>query len=138
MVRHHLSLAPDLAEVSRMTAWAEACCGGAGLDDLAFKLVLALEEAVANVVNHAFVGVAPPHRIEVVLDTGDGQVVAEVIDNGRAFDPSTAPEPDLSLPLAERDPGGLGILLIHRMMDRVEYRRSDGKNCLRLEKSRTD
>ena len=138
MVRHHLSLAPDLAEISRLTAWAEACCGEAGLDDLAFKLGLALEEAVANVVNHAFVGLPPPHRIEVVLDLGDGRVVAEIIDNGHAFDPSAAPEPDLSLPLAERDPGGLGILLIHRMMDRVDYRRADGRNRLRLEKSRAD
>jgi anti-sigma regulatory factor (Ser/Thr protein kinase) len=136
MAIHRISLTPDVSEVPRLTEWVEQCCGEAGLDALAFKLVLALEEAVVNVVNHAFAEVPPPHLIEVTLDTGADGIVAEVIDNGRAFDPSAAPEPDLTLPLEQRDPGGLGILLIHRMMDRVDYRRTDGRNRLRLEKSR--
>ena len=62
-------------------------------------------------------------------------MVAEIIDNGRAFDPTAAPAPDLSLPLEQRDPGGLGIHLMRRMIDRVEYRRAGGENRLRLEKS---
>jgi len=59
-----------------------------------------------------------------------------VIDNGHPFDPTAAPEPDLSLPLERRRPGGLGIHLMRSMMDRVHYRRSDGSNILRLEKAR--
>jgi anti-sigma regulatory factor (Ser/Thr protein kinase) len=59
-----------------------------------------------------------------------------VIDNGHPFDPSAVPEPDVSLPLEQRDPGGLGILLIHRMVDRVDYRRVADENRLRLKKSR--
>ena len=70
------------------------------------------------------------------LDITDVGVVATVIDNGGAFDPSEAPEPDVSLPLDKRDPGGLGILLIRRMVDRVEYRRVGNENRLRLEKAR--
>lgn len=59
-----------------------------------------------------------------------------MIDNGQPFDPSAAPEADTSLPLDQRDPGGLGIRLIRRMMDRVEYQRVAGENRLQLEKAR--
>jgi anti-sigma regulatory factor (Ser/Thr protein kinase) len=137
MARHHLSLNPDVGEIPRLIDWVERCCGEAGMPtDLPFQLALALDEAVANVIGHAFAGQAPPHRIEIELDITDTAAVATVIDNGRAFDPSEAPEPDVSLPLDKRDPGGLGILLIRRMVDRVEYRRTGNENRLRLEKSR--
>ena len=53
--------------------------------------------------------------------------------SGAAFDPSAAPPPDLAIPLHQRDPGGLGIHLMRQMTDRVEYRRTDGHNRLRIE-----
>jgi serine/threonine-protein kinase RsbW len=137
MAGHRLSLNPDVGEIPRLIDWVEHCCGEAGVaSDLSFRLSLALDEAITNVIGHAFAGQAPPHRIEIELDIADASVVATVTDNGRAFDPSIAPEPDVSLPLEQRDPGGLGILLIHRMVDRVAYRRVGGENQLRLEKSR--
>ena len=137
MAGHRLAIEPDIGEIPRLIDWIERCCGEAGIaSDLSFRLALALDEAVTNVIGHAFNGQAPPHRIAVELAITDGGVTATVIDNGQAFDPSAAPEPDVSLPLAQRDPGGLGILLIHRMVDSVEYRRVAGENRLRLEKSR--
>jgi anti-sigma regulatory factor (Ser/Thr protein kinase) len=117
--------------------WVERCCGEAGIgSDLSFRLALALDEAVTNVIGHAFAEQMPPYRIAVELDVAGPSLVATVIDNGRAFDPSVMAAPDISLPLAERDPGGLGVLLIRRMVDRVEYSRTGAENRLRLEKSR--
>lgn len=137
MAGHRLEIEPDIGEIPRLVDWVEHCCGEAGIgSDLSFRLTLALDEAVTNVIGHAFTGQALPHRIAVELDITDTSVVATVIDNGRAFDPSAAPEPDISLPLDERDPGGLGILLINRMVDRVDYRRAGDENRLRLEKLR--
>ena len=137
MADHRLVLAPDIAEIPRLLDWVETCCGDAAVaHETVFKLTLALEEAVANVIHHAFAGAAPPHRVEVDLAIGADRVTAEVVDNGRPFDPSAAPEPDRNLPLEQRDPGGLGIHLIRRMMDRVDYSRVDGENRLRLEKTR--
>jgi anti-sigma regulatory factor (Ser/Thr protein kinase) len=137
MVGHRLSLNPDVAEIPRLNDWIERRCGEAGLgDEFSSRLMLALEEAAMNVIAHAFEGMTPPHRIDIQLDITADTVAATVVDNGRPFDPTIAPEPDLSVPLEQRDPGGLGILLIHRMVDRVEYRRSNGRNRLRLEKAR--
>lgn len=137
MAAHRLSLKPDLGEIPRLIEWVERCCGAAGLgSDISFRLALALEEVVANVIHHGFAGRRPPHRIEVRLAIGAASLIATVIDNGIPFDPSSTPDPTLSLPVEQREPGGLGILLIRRMVDRVEYRRVGGENRLRLEKTR--
>ena len=137
MPSHHLTLAPDIAEIPRLLDWVEACCGASGVSgDIASKLALALEEAAANVINHAFGETPPPHHLAVMLTIDADRVAAEIIDNGQAFDPSAIPEPDRTLPLASRDPGGLGIHLIRKMMDRVDYHRVDGENRLKLEKAR--
>lgn len=137
MAEFRLDVAPDIAEIPRLLDWVEASCGECGVaGDTPFKLALVLEEAVANVINHAFSGVPAPHRIAIELAIEDDRVTAEIIDNGHAFDPSAAPDPDRTTPLEQRDVGGLGIHLIRRMMDRVEYRRADGENRLRLEKTR--
>lgn len=137
MPDNRMVLAPDIAEIPKLIAWVETCCHDSAVArETALKLVLALEEATVNVIQHGFDSMPEPHHLEVQLDIAADRVIAAVIDNGRPFDPSTAPEPDLTLPLEQRDLGGLGILFIHRMVDRIEYRHADGHNRLRLEKAR--
>jgi anti-sigma regulatory factor (Ser/Thr protein kinase) len=137
MPSHEFHVQPQVCEVSRLIDWVGSRCGADGLaEDVTFKVTLALEEAVINVIRHAFVGLPPPHSIKVRLDITAASVTAEIIDNGQFFDPTAAPDPDLSLPLEQRRPGGLGIPLMRNMMDRLHYRRSDGNNILRLEKAR--
>lgn len=132
-----LRLEPFLSEIPRLIDWVEARCAAAGVaGDIGMKLALALEEAVANVIRHGLPGSPAPHRIAVRLEIGSAMVAAEVIDNGRPFDPTGAPPPNLSLPLAERQPGGLGIHLMRQLMDGVDYRRSGDSNILRVHKAR--
>ena len=137
MAAHQLDVEPKVSEVPRLNEWVGAHCAAAGVtEDVTFKLTLAIEEAVVNVISHAFEGLPPPHSITVRLDIDARSVAAEITDNGRAFDPTAATDPDLTLPLEARHPGGLGIHLIRRMVDRLRYRRSAGRNILRLEKAR--
>jgi serine/threonine-protein kinase RsbW len=137
MASYDTSITPDLAAVPPLIGWVEERCQEAGLEaGLTFKLMLAIEEAVTNVVSYAFAEAPPPHRIHLRLDIDADRCAAEVIDNGGPFDPSAAQPPDLTGPLEERDPGGLGIHLIRNMADRVEYRREDGQNRLRIETAR--
>ena len=137
MAKHDTTVAPDLSAIPPLIEWVEERCQEAGLSgELAFKLMLAIEEAVTNVVSYAFAEMPPPHRIQVRLNIDNDHCTAEMVDNGRPFDPLAAPPPDLTGPLEERDPGGLGIHLIRNMADRVEYRRVDGQNRLRIETAR--
>ena len=137
MQSDELRLEPLLSEIPRLIEWVEARCAPAGVaGEIAMKLALVLEEAVANVIHHGLPGSPPPHRISVRLDIDADSVAAEVIDNGRPFDPTGAPPPDLSLPLEQRPPGGLGIHLMRELMDGLDYRRSGDSNILRLRKAR--
>ena len=53
-----------------------------------------------------------------------------VSDDGPEFDPLAAAEPDTALGVEERPVGGLGIALVRRLMDAVEYERRGGRNRL--------
>jgi serine/threonine-protein kinase RsbW len=98
-------------------------------DEVSEALVLALEELVANVFEHGAGG-------EVVLSMicDGGQLVAEVVDSGPAFNPLAADDPDIGAGIDERPVGGLGVLLVRALMDRVHYRRSEGHNHVYLTK----
>ena len=137
MAWHETTVAPDLSTIPPLIEWVEARCQEGGLSgELTFKLMLAIEEAATNVVSYAFAEMPPPHRIQIRIDIDDNRCIVEVVDNGRPFDPSAEPPPDLTGPLEERDPGGLGIHLIRNMAARIEYRREDGQNRLRIETAR--
>ena len=137
MASYELGVKPDVCEVPLLIDWVESCCGKEGLaEEFTFKMTLAIEEAVMNVIANAFAGLPPPHSIKVRLDITAQSVAVEIIDNGHPFDPRNAPDPDLSLPLERRNPGGLGVHFMRSMMDRLHYRYTDGNNIFRLEKAR--
>jgi anti-sigma regulatory factor (Ser/Thr protein kinase) len=137
MAARERQVQPHRSEIASLLDWVEASCREHGVaDEIRFSIALALEEAVANVVNHANTGAAPLHPITVRLSITGDVVAAEIIDDGAPFDPTTAPDPDLSLPIEQRHPGGLGIHLMRKLTDRLLYRRSEGRNILRIEKVR--
>ena len=57
------------------------------------------------------------------------------IDNGKPYDPLKKADPDITLPANERPIGGLGIFMVKKTMDDVNYEYADGKNILRLKKN---
>ena len=91
---------------------------------------LAVEEALMNVCLHAYGGKGG--ELSVRAGRFGEDFVVEVEDAGPPFDPTSAPLPDTSAPLEERPVGGLGILLVRRVADRVRWRREDGRNVLTL------
>ena len=137
MAEHELDLEPQICEIPRLIDWVEACCAADAVsDEVRFNMTLVLEEAVTNVVKHAFAEWPAPHLVRVRLEVTAEKVAAIVTDNGQPFDPTGAPDADVSLPLEERVPGGLGSHLMRNRTDRLDDRRSGGNNVLRLEKAR--
>lgn len=112
---------------------ARFCGGNAIRPDVAFKLDLALEEVFSNIVRHGY-GDGRPHEIAVRIERLRGRVRIQIDDDGRPFNPLRAPEADVAAPLDERRPGGLGILLVRRLLDQVRYRRRADGNRLVLVK----
>jgi anti-sigma regulatory factor (Ser/Thr protein kinase) len=100
--------------------------------DLINDLELAADEAVTNVVEHAYqYDVRKSLTLEMRLEKDQVQVLVK--DQGQAYQP-TIQAVDLERHIAERRTGGLGVHLMHAMMDAVDYRREDGQNVLALTK----
>lgn len=127
-----LELNNELSEISRLSETVDEFCAQHRMSgQLAFNLNLVLEEVVTNVIHYAYTDAAP-HRIHVNLTLSDDQVLGEVRDNGRAFDPLALAPPKLDLDLEHREVGGLGVHFLKMLMDEVVYTRNNGENCLRF------
>lgn len=111
-------------------AGAVAC--GLGLEAVD-GMVLAVDEAVTNVIVHGYAG--RDGAIDIDIERRGESVVVRVRDAAPPFDPTQAPAPDLDAPLEERAPGGLGIYLMRRSVDEVVHRvLREGGNELALVK----
>jgi serine/threonine-protein kinase RsbW len=133
-----LHLQNRIAEVARLVDAVESFGTHAGLSpDLTYRLTLSLDEIVSNVIRHGYSD-TNDHVVEVRLSIRDGVVTSVIEDDGHPYDPRESPEPDLSMPVEQRGPGGLGIFLVRQMMDSIDYARRDGKNVLTVTASRRE
>jgi anti-sigma regulatory factor (Ser/Thr protein kinase) len=97
-------------------------------------LQLALEELFINVILYAF-ETGGRHRITLLLTMSGSTLDGELGDDGRPFDPTAYPEPDLDGTVEARKIGGLGIHLARRFFDEWKYERLNDKNILTFKKT---
>ena len=129
-----LVIANDIAEITRAAEFVEEFCTTHGAaPDIAFKINLAVEEALVNTISHGFKDDAR-HAIELRIAIEDDAIVLRISDDAVAFNPLEAPLPDVDAPVNERAVGGLGVFLMRTTMDDVQYIREDGHNKLTLTK----
>ena len=106
----------------------------AGFNDKeVYSVQLATDEAASNIIEHAYEGV-PNGRIELTCEFKDDRLTITLLDRGKSFDPSKVAEPDVKADLSERKIGGLGIYLMHKLMDEVRYKSTAAGNLLTLVK----
>ncbi len=108
----------------------------AGFDEKeVMKLSLAVDEACANVIEHAYGDIPIKGQVRVRVTFDADEVIIEVVDTGKGFDPSQLPVKDVEQLVRERRSGGLGWRLIRSVMDEVHYQMVPGeKNELRMVK----
>lgn len=127
-------LTNDISEISKLKEFVEEIGNEFSLTpDVVFNVNLVLEEAIVNVINYAY----PKEKHEYIYLSAqlhEGSIVFVLTDTGMQFDPTKAPEADMTLSLEDRPIGGLGIFLIRQIMNEVSYERIDGKNVLTLSK----
>jgi serine/threonine-protein kinase RsbW len=94
------------------------------------RVELAVAEAMNNAIRHAYRR-EPGHPVEVVFTLDEDRFTIEVADEGTPMEPRRAPVLDFDPGDLEHLPeGGMGLFIIHSVMDEVEYRSRDGRNSL--------
>ena len=131
----HLVLHNDIQQIPQLADFVETIAQEKHLSQsLAMGINLALEEAVSNVILYAYPKEADGLvDVEAILRKDSLEFI--IVDSGVPFDPTAAPDVDISLPVEERSIGGLGIHLVRELMDTVSYERKDEKNYLRMVKN---
>ncbi|WP_421892790.1 ATP-binding protein [Marinoscillum sp.] len=100
----------------------------------AHKLVLAVDEICANLIIHSN-HCNPSHTIEVYVDFQPADQVTFVIrDQGISFNLSTYAEPSLDEIVSSRRKGGVGLMLVKRIMDKIEFSTEKNYNICKLTK----
>ena len=97
---------------------------------------LAIDEAATNIIRHAYRGYAGQGYITLRAVVRKQSVTFSIIDQGKYFDPNNIKDPDLGRYVQIGKKGGLGIFIMRRLMDHIDYRKTDEGNELRLTKRR--
>lgn len=100
------------------------------------QLDVVLEEVFVNVCSYAYDKSDEPGmcRLDYAFRTNPRGIVIRVIDWGVPFDPLSHADPKSPTSIAEAKIGGLGILMVKRLTNRVSYLRSQGANILTFKK----
>ncbi|MBX3060086.1 MAG: ATP-binding protein [Anaerolineae bacterium] len=121
----------DLAEIRRLIESAVACLWEPG--EAVNELVVAINEAVTNVLVHGYQG--QPGQMVVKVSRDNATLMVRLHDQAWPFDPTAVPPPDITLPLSQRQPGGMGVHLMRQFCHQIQHQvRPEGGNELKLVK----
>ena len=96
---------------------------------------VAVDELFSNIAHYAYnpeTGYATV-MVDVIKDPLSVEIT--FVDNGKPYDPLSRANPDTTLAIADRQIGGLGIFIVKKSMDAVNYEYKDGKNILTIKKN---
>ena len=123
-----ISVVPDKASQKPMGAFADSLSERLEIvPKVANKINIVFDEIYANIVNYSKASLAT-----VSYGIENGKLRISFTDNGIPYNPLEAAEPDTTLSAEEREIGGLGIFMVKKMTESMDYKYADGKNELTL------
>lgn len=124
----------DLSEISRMAEIVHEYGRTHSFGkEVVEEINLALEELISNIILHGY-GEDGDLGIDVSLNLKGDTLYIVISDDAQPFNPLEIDDPDIDLPVEERQIGGLGVFLTKQVMDKLEYEVRDGRNVVLLEK----
>lgn len=128
----------SLNNLEKICDYITQCAQEAGLDESeVYAVQLAVDEASTNIIEHGY-GQECPSRIDITCEKLEDGLKVVIYDDAKPFDPSSIPDPEINVSLEEIKPRGLGIYLMRKMMDDVQYQSSpDTGNVLTMIKRHT-
>ena len=98
------------------------------------EIDVAIDELFSNIANYAYNPEIGKATVKFEVQSNPQAVVITFMDNGKPFDPLLREDPNIKLAAEDRDIGGLGIFMVKKTMDSVEYEYKDNHNILKIKK----
>ena len=126
-----LKVPATMAHFEESVGFIETHLRGAGVDEKTLtKILTASEEIIVNIISYAYQDGEGDFEIEI--EDHPDRTTLSFTDEGQPLNPLQNPDVDTTLAANEREIGGLGILMVKKLMDDVRYRFLDGKNTLTI------
>ncbi len=92
------------------------------------RLQIAVDEAVTNIIEHGYAGrPRGSGSIDITVEVNDVHFKIIIVDHGLSFDPNQMSDIDIQSHVAAGKAGGLGVFLMRKIMDQVDYQYQVGK-----------
>lgn len=98
------------------------------------QIDIAVEELYVNIAHYAYSPETGMVTLRVETTETPASVAITFTDQGRSYNPLAKADPDVALSADERQIGGLGIFMVKKSMDEMDYEYRDGKNILTIRK----
>ncbi len=98
------------------------------------QIDVAIDELFGNIAHYAYPDGPGEATVRFDYDESTGKASITFIDSGIPFDPLQKADPDVTVSADEREAGGLGIFMVKKTMDGMEYRHENGHNILMIQK----
>ena len=130
-----ITLPAIIENISRVTAFVDEQLEALNCPIKAqMQIDIAIDELFGNIAHYAYSSETGRATVRFEFDPNTRTVSISFLDSGIPFDPLAKADPDVNAPTEERGIGGLGIYLVRKTMDRVDYRYADGRNILTIQK----
>lgn len=131
-MRHELKLYCEKSRLVELRTFLSTILGQSELSNITQnQLILAVEEVCANLIIHSH-QCNPKNCILLKVEIEAHKVTFEIQDTGEAFNIIDYKSPDISAVVKEKRKGGLGILLVRKIMDKIEFESNKSYNTCRL------
>lgn len=120
--KNQITVSGHFKNLAKIGDFIEQAARQAGLDDQAvYAIQMAVDEACSNIIEHGYGGEGRGSiRLTCQIQKDGLQVM--IRDQARPFDPSQVPRLDTGAPLSKRQPRGMGLFFIRRLVDTVEFK----------------
>jgi len=131
-MRHELKLYCEKSRLAELRSFISEVLVPAQLNAISQnQLILAVEEVCANLIIHSH-QCNPQNFILLTIHLLTDRIVFEIKDSGKAFNIIEYKSPEINAVVKEKRKGGLGLLLVRKIMDKIEFETDASFNTCRL------
>ena len=124
-----VSFKADMAKLTQVLDFVQQDMLEKGIEEQkCFKMVMAAEEIFSNIALYA----NTTNEVEVKTNIKNGLYTLTFADDGKEYNPLIKEDPNIHIPLEDRKVGGLGIFIVKKMADTLEYKYQNKKNILTI------